>query len=88
MLHLRLRIAYVRDDVGVLVCFASLTDNNARSCKITFQKKEVCETKQKFGLFICVSKSRFQLMKPAGVVHIENVYVKDNDKLVQRSWLH
>lgn len=87
MLHLRLRITYVHDDVRVLVRFVSLRENNARSCKIAFQKKRVRETKQLFGLFISVSNSRFQPMKPTGVVHIENVYIKDNDKLVQSSWL-
>lgn len=83
MLQLRLKIAYVHDDVRVLVCFASLTDSNVRSCKTAFQKKGVSETQQQFGLFVSVSNS----MKQTGVVHIENVYVKDNYKLVQRSWL-
>jgi len=55
MLHLRLRIACVHDDVGVLVHFASLTVRNVRNCKTAFQKKGVTETEQQFGLFISVS---------------------------------
>lgn len=50
-------------------------------------RREVSETRQQFGLFIGVSNYKFQPIKLAGVVHIENIYVKDNDKLMQRSWL-
>lgn len=48
-------------------------------------RRGVNETRQQFGLFIGVSNHKFQPMKPAGVVHTENIYVKGNGKLMQRS---
>lgn len=52
---------HVHDDVGVLVCFASPTGNNARTRKIAFQKKGVSEIKQQFGLFISISNTDLQI---------------------------
>lgn len=48
-----------------------------------FQREGLGEARQQFGLFIDVSNSRFQPMKPASMVHIENIYVKNNGKLMQ-----
>lgn len=87
MSHLRFEIHYIHEDVRVLVHFAPLTDSSGKSCKITFQKKEVSETKQQLGLFLSVNNSRLQPMKPTGVVHIEDACTKVRDKLVQRSSL-
>lgn len=68
-LHLRLRIeiTFVLNHSQPIV---------QEAVKKSVGRRGVNETRQQFGLFIGVSNYKFQPMKPAGVVHTENIYVE------------